>query len=401
MKRIYDVIIIGAGPAGLMAANVANERQLDYLILDSNPLPGKKLLITGGTRCNVTNPYDVRVFIDKLYKKNKRFLYSTLKNFGSEEVKSFFEDRNVPLTLENNMKYFPKSSKSKDILNALLLGIDKEKMLLNETVKSIDKKTQFEIKTNSKNFSSRNIVLATGSKSYPATGSKGDGGTFASKLGHQVIDFYPAETNVHSGLVSSNREFLQGIAISNSQLRIKGTKYKFEGDFIFTHFGLGGPVVQTASEYIYHSIENGLNEITLSLTTHTEEELVKLFSANENVLLQKFLESILIKRLARYIMKHSKLHNIKISELSKKQILKIIQTLKAFEIKIDRVEDREKSFVNGGGITTDEINPKTMESKIIKGLYFAGETMDIHGPIGGFNITIALSSGFTALTNMV
>jgi len=400
MSKIYDLIIIGGGPAGLMAANVAQQRNLRYLIIDSNNTLGKKLLITGGSRCNVTNRYDVREFIDKLLIKNKRFLYSTLKNFGTNEVIAFLKSKGVELVLENDIKYFPKSSKSRDILNAMTSEIPKDCIKLDNKVVSITKNETFTIRCKNSVYTSKNVLISTGSKSYPQTGSTGDGALFAELLGHNVIPFYPAETNVHSGFISSQKEFLQGISISNSTLKIRGEKQKYHGDFIFTHFGLGGPVIQTASEFIYHSMKTGNNVIELSLTQKTEEELKMLFSTSKNLMIQKLLESILIKRLARFLMKYLKIENIKIQELNKKQIIIIINTLKHFAIKIDRVEEKERSYVNGGGVTTDEINPKTMESKLIKGLYFAGEVTDIHGPIGGFNITIAMSMGCTAIKSI-
>lgn len=400
MKNIYDLIIVGGGPAGLMAANVAQQRNLNFLILESNKTLGKKLLITGGSRCNVTNRFDVREFIDKLLIKNKRFLYSTLKSFGTSEVKSFFEKKGVELMLENDIKYFPKSSKSRDILNALTKDIPDSRVKLNRKVFNITKNDFFKVECETSTYNSKNILIATGSMSYPQTGSTGDGVSFAEKLGHKYIPFYPAETNVHSGFISSQKDSLQGISITNSTLKIIGHKQKYQGDFIFTHFGLGGPVIQTASEFIFHSLKEGNNIIEVSLTEKSEEELKKLMQEESNMHILKFLDSILIKRLSRFILKFLKIENNKIQELSKKQKNLIIDSVRNFKIKIDRVEDKEKSYVNGGGVITDEINPRTMESKIVKGLYFAGEVSDLHGPIGGFNITIAMSMGYTAASNI-
>jgi len=393
-------IIIGSGPAGLMAASVLEKNSVNYLLFDKNKSLGRKLLITGGTRCNVTNKYPVKEFIEKLKIKNRRFLYSTLSSFGTHEIKNFFEDKGVILSLEKDYQYFPKSSKSSDILYALTSNLNIKNILLEtEIINIIKEDNHYTVETKTKEYQTQNIIISTGSKSYPKTGSTGDGINFAKKFGHNYIPFYPAETNVYSNSVKSNKEFLQGISLSNCNVQIKNLKKTHKGDLIFTHFGLGGPVIQNISELIYFELKKGETKIYISTTKNTKEEILELFSniENQKVRVIRLIEKLTIKRLAKYIMIQLNIDDsLQVANLSKDNKNKIIEKLLRFDIVINNVESISNSFVNGGGVDTFEINPSTMESKISKGLYFAGEVLNLHGPIGGFNITIALSTGYTA-----
>ena len=188
---MIDVIIIGSGPAGLMAANVCEENKVEYLLVDKNNFPGRKLLITGGTRCNVTNTYNTLDFINNLKIKHKKFLYSTLNNFGTKEIVSFFKEKGVQLSLEKGYQYFPKSSKSIDILEALLKNINDHNLLLNTVVTDVIRENEYYIvETKRKDYKTKNVIIATGSKSFPKTGSTGDGIIFAKQLSHSNIPFY-------------------------------------------------------------------------------------------------------------------------------------------------------------------------------------------------------------------
>lgn len=397
-----EVIIVGGGPAGLMAAKQLDIKGISYVLFDKNPLLGKKLLITGGSRCNVTNNRSKKEFINDLTIKHKKFLYSTLNTFGSEDVIEYMEKNGVPLILENDLKYFPKSNKSIDILNSLSTDM-KGKIILNSLVKKVSQKGDFIVTTNKGIFTSNYLIIATGSQSFPKTGSTGDGIKFAESFGHETIPFYPAETNVYSSQIARNKEDLQGISILKSTVRIKNTKTTFTGPIMFTHNGVSGPVIQHLSESIYFSLQEGNNKIECSLTDYAENELIDIFTkdSNANIFLLKILNTLTIKRLAKYILTSLKLKNRKINQISNKDKNKIINTLLRYEILIDKVESKENSYVNGGGVSTKEINPKSFESKIVKNLYFIGETVDVHGPIGGYNITIALSSGYSASHSII
>lgn len=402
---MIDCIIIGSGPAGLMAANVLEENKTNYLILDKNATLGRKLLITGGSRCNVTNKYGVDEFINQLKIKNKRFLYSTLSSFGTKDVKKFMNNHGVELSLEKEYQYFPKSSKSQDIIDALSNNIGSKNIKLNTKVEAIEELgDNYLVKTNRQDFITKNIIIATGSKSYPKTGSTGDGVLWGREFNHKIIPFYPAETHIYSNFVKRNKEYLQGISLNNCEITISNQKRTYEGSLIFTHFGLSGPLIQNISELIYTELLNNEVELTIKLTNWIEPEIDKLFTSkeNQNKRIIRILEKLTIRRLAKFVITSLKIEEDKlVASISKLEKRKIYDMLLRFKVKIDRVESIENAYVNGGGISTNEINPKTMESKLNKGLYFVGETLDVHGPIGGFNITIALSTGYTAASNII
>ena len=394
------VVIIGMGPAGLMAGNIMKEANIPFKIVDKNPIPGKKLLLTGGGRCNVTNNLTNREFMDSL-SVNKRFLYSTLSQFSTSEIIQFFKEKDVELVLDKDFKYFPKSNKSKDIVDALSNNI-KDEMILNETVESIKKQNSFTIKTNKQSIEANYVILATGSTSYPKTGSDGFASRVAKSFGLNTIAFYPAETSVYSSFIKGNKESLQGISISNSVIRIKNTKISHKGNIGFTHFGVSGPGIQHLSEEIYHNLENH-QTITVSLTELNETQIRALFDdakeTGKSIL--RVLEQCTVNRLARFLMDHFRIDNTKVKETSNKTINRIIEILLHFEIVIDKVEAKENAYVNGGGIDTKELDPKSFESKKIAGLFFIGEAVDVHGPIGGFNITIAISMGHQTAKHII
>lgn len=399
MKK--TIVIIGGGPAGLMAAYQLQEAQVDYILLEKNPLLGKKLLITGQGRCNVTNHLNTNQFINQLTLPHRKFLYSTLSTFGTTEVVTFFAENKVPLYQDGDLKYFPKSNKAIDIRDVFSNKV-LENTRLNTEVKSISYKNKFIIKTNNDTYEARKVIVATGSKSFPKTGSNGNVMKFAQSLGIQTTEFYPAETSVYSAFVQRNKDRLQGIAIQNSVVALKNTKHKHTGDLLFTHFGLSGPAIFHLSETIYHELKNGNNVLEVSLSNAAENLVAnQLENADPKLHILKFLEQYTIKRLAKFLLSCLQMENVKIASISQKKKEQIMDALFRFNIKIDKVEDCDKAYVNGGGVLVKELNPKSFESKLIPGLYFIGEAVDIHGPIGGFNITIALSSGMSASSHIL
>ena len=400
---IYDVIVIGGGPAGLMTCGVLNKKGINYLLLEKNEKLGKKLLITGGKRCNVTNNLNVDDFISSLTMKHKRFLYGALNDYGPKEVLEYFKDNGLNLILENNLKYFPETNKSSSVLEVLKRNIDLKKIKLNSYVKRIVKKEDiFIISTIDNTYKSKKLVVATGSNSYPATGSSGDGLLFAKQLGIEYKKFTPAETHVYSEYVTNNLPDLQGVSLVNTKVRILGTKIENTGGLVFTHFGVSGPTILHSAEFIYEELQNRNVSIAFGLTEKSKEEVINMIEEGkqDNRLILKILERLTTKRLSRKVLELSNIENKNIKEISKKDINKIVELLTNFTIPIDRVQSKEKAFVNAGGIITKGLNPKTMESKKVPGLYFIGETVDIHGPIGGFNVTIALSTGYKCGNNI-
>lgn len=394
---IYDVIVIGGGPAGLMAANIFEQHHINYLLLEKNEKPGKKLLITGGRRCNVTNRYHVNEFIAHLTIPHKKFLQGTLSEFGPKEVIDFFKQRGLNLVLEDNFKYFPETGKSSSVLDVLKYKIEKTRLLCRQFVKEVHQtEFGFLIKTNQSTYQTKHVVVATGSNSYPSLGSNGDGLIFAKYLGIASTPFTPAETVVYAKQVSQEYAELQGVTIKNTKVTIKGTKIQYQGDLLFTHFGLSGPVILHLSEFIYDELLKGNSLISFGLTDLNEQEIIEIFEKAKikNKQIYKILEDLTTKRLAKVILEKLRISPKNINEVSNKDINAIMDMILNFTISIDRVEDKEKAYVNRGGILTSELDPSSMESKKVKGIYFIGETVDIHGPIGGFNITIAMSTGY-------
>jgi len=396
-----DVVIIGGGPAGLMAAYQLDEANINYVLLDKNSLLGKKLLITGQGRCNVTNHLNTNQFIAQLSIPHKKFLYSSLSAFGTSEVVTFFEANGVPLYQDGELKYFPKSNKAIDIRDVFAKKII-DCVDLNTTVEKITFDKQFVIKTNKKTYYADKVIIATGSKSFPKTGSTGYGNIVADKFGIETKTFYPAETSVYCSFVQKNKEYLQGISIQGARVSIKGTKISLKGDLLFTHFGLSGPAIFHLSETMYHELKNGNNIVEVSLSNEKETVVRnELEEGNSQIHILKFLEQYTYKRVSRFLLNYLNLENQKIATISQKKKNQIIDSLYRFNIKVDSVEDVTRAYVNGGGVLARELHPKSFESKKVPGLYFVGEAVDIHGPIGGFNVTIAFASGYAASKHII
>jgi predicted Rossmann fold flavoprotein len=389
---IYDVIVIGAGPAGLMAANLLEENKINYLLLEKNEKPGKKLLLTGGKRCNVTNNQTVDGFISSLNLKHKKFLLQALNQFGPNEVIRFFKNNHLNLELEDNFKYFPETKKSMSVLEALLKNINSNRLIINQAVKDIKKTDDlFILNTASNTYQSKNVIVAVGSNAYPTTGSSGDGIQFAKKFDINYIPYTPAETHIFSNYVKNELIDLQGLSLTNIKVKINQTKISFQGDLIFTHFGLSGPVIMHLSEDIYKELQNKEVYITLNLVDKNYEELMNLFQKNQKDTIINQLDQYMPKRLSKKILELLGITNKPINQTSKKDLNSIIENMINFSIKIDQVQVKELAYVNAGGIDTKELNSNSFEVKKVQGLYFIGEAVDVHGPIGGYNITIGLS----------
>lgn len=401
---IYNTIIVGGGPAGLMCAYQLAKAKVNFLLIEKNESLGKKLLLTGGTRCNVTNNLDVDTFVNNLTISHKRFLYSLLKEFGTKEIVNFFKEENCPLVLEDNFKYFPKSNRSQDILNVFLNKIPNRNIICNTTISKIHKEQDiFILESNNITFKAKNVVIATGSKSYPQTGSNGDGLKIAHDLGIAYTSFSPAETHVYSNQVVKEMGILQGSSLKNVTVKIKGTNKRVQGDVLFTHFGLSGPAIMHLSEDIYDLSKTNKVILQLPLSSISSNEIEEIFNDAKikNINILKTLEKCTTNRIAGLILELNKLINKNINEISKSLIQKIKDSLLGYEVLIDRVQDVTKAYVNKGGISTKSLSPKTMESKDIPNLYWIGETVDLHGPIGGYNITIAFSTAVAASKNII
>lgn len=373
----YDVIIIGAGPAGLMcAANLS--KKINYVILEKNNKPGVKLLLTGGGRCNLTNNISNKEFIETCH--NSKYIYSMISNFGPNDVINYFEERNVPLKTEKNNKVFPVSNKALDILNVLKTNVN---IKYKENVKDITYDNNiFLVKTSDNSFECKCLVIATGGYSYKFTGSTGDHQKFAQMLDVNLVDLYPCEAS----LICKIDPTLAGTSFDN--VSVKYQKHEARGELIITHNGLSGSAVMQISEHI----KNRDNIIIDFLPERNEADLLDLLNSLKDKELISFYNEFFTHKFSSYLAKDK----CKIKELNINQRKVIVNNLKNYEISNVSVCDLDKAFITGGGIDMNSLNTSSLATKKNSNLFFIGECLDIHGPIGGFNITLALSSGCLA-----
>ena len=416
-----NVIIIGGGPAGMLAGISAARNGDKVTIIEKMNSCGKKLLITGKGRCNITNSTDMNGFIENT-PCNGRFLYSALNNFDNNDIIELLEKEGVKTKVERGGRIFPVSDKAQDVLTALL-KILKElnvKILTNTEVKKIlvkDEQVQgVEIKGVGVDahidpqINADKVILATGGKSYPVTGSTGDGYRLAKELGHTITNIKPSLIP----LVSRNEECgnLQGLSLRNVGIKLKNNDkviYEDFGEMLFTHYGVSGPVILSSSAHLirYKNVDelfknNGIKlEIDLKPALSEEKLDLRILRDFEEVKNKEFknsLDKLLPQKLIPVVIEKSKINLYKrVNEITKEERTQLVKTLKCFEITINGVRPIEEAIITSGGISTKEINPKTMESKIVKGLYFAGEIIDVDSYTGGFNLQIALSTGFVAV----
>lgn len=398
------VVVIGGGPAGMMASVMASKNN-KVILIEKNEKLGKKLYLTGKGRCNLTNDCLPDEFFENVV-SNKRFLYSAINQYSPQEIIDFFESNGLRLKVERGNRVFPSSDKASDvtkILNKILLD-NGVQISLNEEVKNIhtsDGKVT-SVETSLRTVLCDAVVLATGGKSYPKTGSDGKGYHLASTLGHDVITPVPALVGLE--LFGDFYKKLQGLSLKNVKLTVKHlnkTLYSEVGEMLFTHFGISGPLVLTTSSIInrlnlkeveiYLDLKPGLNET--QLLNRIERDFVELKGKN----LANSLVKLMPSRLIGIILEYSKLSaELKPFSLSKAQKDSLVDAIKNFKIKIKSLRPLDEAIVTSGGIKVNEINPKTMESKIVKSLFFAGEVIDVDAFTGGFNIQIALATGAVA-----
>ncbi len=409
-----NVIIIGGGPAGMIAGISAATKGDKVTIIEKMNSCGKKLLITGKGRCNITNSTDINGFIENT-PCNSRFLYSALNNFDNNDIVELLEKQGVKTKVERGGRIFPLSDKAQDVLDALLRILNNlnVKILTNKEVEKInikeDKIVEGITLSSGENLEADKVILATGGKSYPITGSTGDGYRLAKELGHTIISIKPSLVP----LVSKNEECgkLQGLSLRNVSINLKNDSkiiYQDFGEMLFTHYGVSGPVILSASAHLirYKNVENLLKNGNIKLEIDlkpalTEEKLdAKILRDFEEVKNKEFknsLDKLLPQKLIPVVVEKTKINPYKrVNEITKEERQKIIKVLKCFEISINGIRPIEEAIITSGGINVKEIDPKTMESKIIKGLYFAGEIIDVDSLTGGFNLQIAWSTGYTA-----
>ena len=402
------IIVIGAGAAGLMAATTAAMYGKKVLVLEKMPRPARKIMITGKGRCNLTNNTDLNGLIANTC-RNARFLYSAFSRFGAEDTISFFERTGVPLKTERGNRVFPVSDKSVDIVDALVNSAKKSGVkILNKEVEDILTKNGAVSGVKCSDgtvIPCESLLIATGGKSYPTTGSTGDGYTFAEKLGHTVTELRPSlvPMEVYEGFP----EQLSGLSLKNVSLTIQnGGKicFKEQGEMLFTHFGISGPLVLSASASIEKLSDDCKAFIDLKPALSEEQldkRLLRDFEDLKNKELGNSLDSLLPKKLILPVIASAGIPpKTRVNALTKEQRLSLVKTLKALPLTVTALRSFNEAVITRGGVSVKEIDPKTMASKIVEGLFFAGEVIDVDAFTGGFNLQIAFSTGYLAGENM-
>lgn len=400
------VIVVGAGPAGMMAAISASKNH-KVILLDSNERVGKKLFITGKGRCNVTNNKDISEFFDFI-PGNPYFLYSSLYTFTNLDTINFFESRGIKLKSERGGRVFPFSDKSSDIIKGLSGALKESgvKVRLNCNVTKLIKenKTISAVEINNNEvLKADHIILATGGASYPLTGSKGEGQKMSKILGHNIVPLNPSLVPIE--IKESFVKDLMGLSLRNINLSIIENNKKIYdnfGEMLFTHFGISGPLVLSGSRFI----KNGKYEISIDLKPALDNKELDLRIQNDfkkyiNKSFKNSLDNLLPKKLIPVIIKLSEIdENKKVNEITKIERKRLLNLLKDFRMKVKGLRPIEEAIVTAGGIDTKEIDPSTMKSKLIDNLSFAGEVIDVDAFTGGYNVQIALSTGYVAGSNI-
>lgn len=398
------IAIIGGGAAGLMAGGFLSKQGYTVTIFDGNEKCGKKLYITGKGRCNVTNACEKEEYLENVV-NGRKFMMSAINQFTPYDTQSFFESLGVKLKVERGNRVFPLSDKASDIIKALTLHCGDCEIKLNEIVKAIEKKESFFVVLTSDNkYQFDRVIIATGGMSYSSTGSKGDGYKFAKMLGHNVVK--PRGALVPIKLKDKFCCELAGLSLKNVKLtaNYSGGKKSLFGEMLFTHDGISGPIALSLSSYISQEREVKL-ELDFKPALNSEQlenRLLREFSENLNKNLTYIIKGLLPRSLVEIFLNKAAINGeTKVNSFSKEQRMKIISLLKAFPLNFDGLYPIEAGIVTAGGVDLKEINPKTMESKLVNGLYFIGEVLDIDCLTGGFNLQTAFSTAYAAAVNLI
>ncbi|WP_425448662.1 NAD(P)/FAD-dependent oxidoreductase [Dethiothermospora halolimnae] len=405
---IKKVAVIGGGPAGMIAAATASNRGKEVYLFEKNDKLGKKLFITGKGRCNITNNCDIEDLINNVV-SNKDFLYSGFYSFTNKNIIDILNRYGVETKVERGNRVFPKSNKSSDVIKALekYMIDNKVKINLNKEVTQIEK-TDKSFIINFKDSTIETfdkVIIATGGVSYKQTGSTGDGYTFAKNFGHEIKEIKPAlaPCEIKEAWVKE----LQGLALKNITVTtyVNGKKvFEDFGEMLFTHFGISGPLVLTMSNYI-NDYRNNTIKISIDLKPalddkQLENRIIRDFEKYSRKQFKNSLNDLLPKKIIPIIIKLSEIDEDKfVNQITKTERKNLLNILKNLEMTFDRFRPINEAIVTSGGISVKEINPSTMESKLIKGMYFAGEVIDVDALTGGFNLQIAYSTGYLAGVN--
>lgn len=398
----YDGVVIGGGPAGMFAAITAAEQGQRVLLIDKNDRLGKKLLITGKGRCNVTNNCSASEVLENT-PRNSRFLFSAMNVFPPEKIIRFFEDHGCPLKTERGNRVFPLSDQSRSVLTCLIKQMEAFGVTVNHSKASkllIKDSCIAGVETADGDVPSNWVILATGGVSYPATGSTGDGYRIAEAVGHTIV---PPEGSLVP-LISSDPACaaMQGLSLRNVDVRLldKNGKllYKDFGELLFTHYGVSGPTVLSASAHI----KGEMCKLSIDLKPALEEQklndrIIRDLEQYRNRSMENALTDLLPKSMIPIVLEKASVpHDLQANSLTKELRRSLISVLKAFSIPISGKRPVSEAIITSGGIKTKEVDPKTMESKLVNGLYFAGEILDCDAYTGGFNLQIAWATAYAA-----
>lgn len=409
-KNRFDVITVGGGPAGMMAAGTAADNGRNVKLFEKNEKMGKKLYITGKGRCNFANKTDVNGLIENVV-NNKNFLYSAFYTLDSERLISFFKDLGLNSKVERGNRVFPVTDKASDVTKVLKKYLKNNEVIINyEGIKGIisdDKKVKGIITENDQRYYSESIILATGGYTYRSTGSTGEGYEMAKKLGHSITKLYPSLVpfELHEKYETKK---LEGLTLKHVKIKVKNTNnetiYEDFGDLIFTKNGVSGPIILSASSNLDEIKDKNLIlsiDLKPALDHKTlDRRLQRDFKKYSNKDFKNVFNDLLPKKLIPIFLKRSKIDlKKKVNQITAEERERVISLLKEYNFTIRDYSSFDEGIITSGGIEVDEIDPSTMESKIIEGLYFAGEIIDVDAYTGGFNLQIAFSTGYLAGLN--
>lgn len=409
-SKKYDVAIIGGGPAGMMAAIKAGESGAKVVLIEKNEKIGIKLLMTGGGRCNLTHiEKNIREFCGKFGKEGD-FLLSPFSVFGTKETMEFFEDNGVELKNEKG-KVFPASEKAKDILNVLVSLLKKYKVevLFSSEVREINKKGKSISSVslmNGKEIEANQYILSSGGRSYPATGSSGDSFIWAKRLGHDIVDTKPALTPIETK--EQWTKTLQGISLDDVSVSLvcnQKVEKEGRGEILFTHFGFSGPLILDMSRTIGDLLEKGKVKMMIDLFPDKNIEqldkfIISVFNKNRKKHILKFLNDFFPEKLSAFILNFSSIpSDRKSNDIIKEERMRLIRFMKKIEVNVVGLLGFDKAMATHGGVSLKTIDSKTMKSKLINNLYFAGEAINLDGPCGGYNLQMCWTTGYVAGQN--
>jgi predicted Rossmann fold flavoprotein len=408
MQKHFNIMIIGGGPAGMIAAGQAAKSGARVVLMEKNNDLGRKLLLTGNGRCNITSTeYNLQQLVSR-YGDNGRFLYSVFSDFGVADTMHLFESNGLEIKVENNGRVFPKSDKAETVLKTLFKYMmdSRISIMRGNAVADLVKENnsiKYALMESGDIISADVFAICTGGKSYPHTGSTGDGYIWAEKLGHNIVPLMPALVPVKTG--DKWVKELQGVSLEEVGIRVLlngQEKISTSGDILFAHFGLSGPEILDISRDIGKMLMEGEVRILLDLKPNIsceelEDEILEEFSSRPNKTAKNAIDFLFPKRLAARIIQQSRIpEDKKVNSIKKDERKKLIHTIRNLEVTVTGLQGFDQAVITTGGVDLSEVDPKTMASKIINNLYFAGEVLDLDGPTGGYNLQICWSTGYVA-----